>query len=109
MRRILFVLLLLVVMPLQSVWASAADHCLQSSLQHDRLVATLAVDADGSAACTAHCAACHAGCLAAPLPSTHDARGVCASPFPTGLDAHFESHIPTGPERPDRSDLLLAA
>jgi hypothetical protein len=108
MRRFLLVLLL-VVMPLQSTWASTAEHCLAPSLEHDRPFAVRAVDADDPAACPAHCAACHAGCVATPVPPAHHQRGVCAGPLPKGHDAQFESHVPTGPERPDRGDLLVAA
>ncbi|WP_417068475.1 hypothetical protein [Niveibacterium terrae] len=117
MRRVLFALLL-VILPLQSVWAATAGYCLheQKAASHighhahkhpqtkaerggeAKSVSSPGVDTD--------CATCHLG--ATPLllgPSVPPQPSRSARPRFVYLKANL-SHIPPRPERPDR---LLAS
>ena len=117
-RRLLIALLFLV--PFQLIWATAAPYCgHESSAEaskhfghhpHKHLAGAepapglddkAGVDAQG--AYHANCESCHLGCsmtVAASVIVTDTTPGRVALRW--GLDS-FSSHVPSGPERPDRS------
>ena len=117
MRRWLLILLLLVV-PFQMVWAAAAPYCAHETdtgskkhfghheHRHHAGDTTASAADDNSPAPGAHhadCESCHLGC-SAPIVVPAAAAG----PQPLGVmlvfdDPCYASHIPSGPERPDRS------
>ena len=116
--RYWLIVLLLAVVPLQLAWAGAAVYCGHESAvaaaqhvgHHEHVHepgkgtdGASADDADMSSAFDADCETCHFGAsvtltmapLGAPIvPST----GLLGASSP-----HYLSHIPAGPERPDRS------
>ena len=123
MRRWLFVLLLLV-LPLQAVWASAAPYCAHETStsakrhfghhehQHQTGGETSQAfddNPEGPGAYHADCETCHLGCSATlPAPTA----AVEALPHGAVLAFHhpcYASHVPSGPERPDRSASAPAA
>ena len=117
------IVLLLAVVPLQLAWAGAAVYCGHESVvagakhvghhEHahqpsDDGASTPVEDADVSSTFHADCETCHFGVSAtltmAPL-------GTAILPSTGLLDAlspRYLSHIPAGPERPDRSPLPLS-
>ena len=114
MRRWLVVLMLLV-LPVQFVWAAAMPYCAHEAAasaskhpghhQHVHQGGNDAANAgdDGGSAGANHtdCASCHAGAAATlPLPvaglSSAPRDGVGEQPPP-----RYRSHTPSGPERPD--------
>jgi hypothetical protein len=123
MRRWLF-LVLLCVMPFQLVWASVAPYCAHETgsaarkhfghheHQHQaggELTMGLDIQEDGSAAYHADCESCHLGCS---VTLTTPAIAITASPHDALLGSHgprYTSHVPSGPERPDRIELTPAA
>lgn len=123
MRRWLFVLLLCV-MPIQLVWASVAPYCAHETgsaarkhfghheHQHQaggELAMGLDDKGAGSAAYHADCGSCHLGCSVT-LPASVIA--ITASPHGAIPSCHgpcYTSHIPSGPDRPDRIELTAAA
>jgi hypothetical protein len=115
MRRWLFVLLLLI-MPLQMVWAAASSSCSHETepaktqhFGHHAHAHMSGADApqaadDDEAPGMVHpdCESCHLGC-AVTIPRSDVVLAVMPSGI--GLSDHrslFESHVPFGPERPDR-------
>jgi hypothetical protein len=123
MRQWLFVLLLLV-LPLQTVWASAAPYCAHETGtaasnhfgHHDHqhqgggdAGASLDDNPDGPGLFHADCATCHLGCSAS-LPPSADA----VEPIAHRADLSFKhpghaSHVPSAPDRPDRIAAACAA
>jgi hypothetical protein len=121
MRHWLIVLLLAVV-PLQLAWAGAAVYCGHESAvaaaqhvghhEHVHQPSTVsdsapADDADMSSAFHADCETCHFGVSAtltmAPLrTAVQPSAGLLGASLP-----RYSSHIPAGPERPDRPLLPL--
>lgn len=114
MRRILFALLLLI-LPLQSVWAATAGYCLHESKaashmgHHAHKHPQAKAERGGEAKSTSpsgidtDCATCHLG--ATPLllgTSVPPLLSRSAPPRFVYFRANL-SHIPPGPERPDRS------
>jgi len=121
MRRWVFALLLLV-LPFQMVWASAAPYCAHetnSAAKHfghheHRHQAggevTPAPDGNGSGSGLYHadCGTCHLGCaatLSAPIPA---AALLLPETPPIASLSSYTSYVPSGPERPDRSDISAA-
>lgn len=117
MRRWL-TLLLLVVLPLQLSWAAAASSCAHEESgraaqhvghhehEHDEASSAAsgdaATDEGGVLTVDADCAYCHLGC-AKTVATTFVPLRVAASPdVAVQRDALHTSHIPPGPERPDR-------
>lgn len=123
MRRWLFVLFLLV-LPFQIVWASAAPYCAHESNSaaakhfghHEHKhsaggVIKPAVDdsKDGSGLDHVDCESCHLGCsppFSASAPDLgSESLGAAVGPsVPL-----YNSHIPIGPDRPNRVELTVAA
>ncbi|MCW5660079.1 MAG: cobalt-zinc-cadmium resistance protein [Burkholderiaceae bacterium] len=123
MRRWLLIAMLLV-LPIQMVWAAAAPYCAHETKlvgekkhfahhehQHEGTKAGSGTD-DGSDALGAthlDCEACHLG-AAATLPCSEVSVGDLPlavaphHPFP-----HYRSHTPPGPERPNIAEASLAA
>ncbi len=122
MRRCVFALLLLV-LPFQLVWASAAPYCAHetntSASKHfghhehrhqagGEITPSLDDNGTGSGTYHADCGTCHLGCaaaLSAPIPSS--ALLLPVAPPIAGASS-YTSHVPSGPERPDRSDVCAA-
>lgn len=124
MRRWVFAFLLLVV-PFQLVWGAATPYCAHEATvtakkhfghhehQHQGGAAAAAsADADVGEATGAHhadCESCHLACTAfMPAP------GPAVLALPAGRavsqrDPRYESHIPPGPQRPDRAKPTPAA
>jgi len=121
MRRWLTILLLLI-MPAQLVWAAAAPYCGHETTvagkkhfghhehrhQADGQVTPASGDTNTGGADHADCDACHpAVSIALPLPLT-----AFAPPTPLMPDGppepRYLSHVPSGPERPDRAELAAA-
>jgi hypothetical protein len=124
MRRWLM-FLLLVAMPFQIVWAGAAQYCSHETEaavkkhvghhEHRHEVspdAGLSVDVDAATDAAAtydpDCGTCHLG---ASVSLTASALVVIAMPTASRRGVppqRFLSHVPGGPERPDRADLAAA-
>lgn len=123
MRRWLFILLLLV-LPFQMAWASASPYCAHevdiSASKHfghhehkhaaDGEI-TLAMDGieDASGAYHADCESCHLGCSAAFSSYSRLIGSLPHGGAPSVCMPSYASHIPAGPERPDRSEPAPAA
>lgn len=122
MRRWVFAFLLLVV-PFQMVWGSAAPYCAHEAgasakkhfghheHQHQAGDIVTAIDngADSTGAFHADCESCHLGC-AALMPSPSAA--VAALPLGNTIarpEPRYASPIPAGPHRPDRAAPAPAA
>lgn len=122
MRRWLIVLVLFV-MPFQMVWAAAAPYCAHEAAAADAAHfghhehrhhggAKAAAAADEAATpfgADADCGACQFGASVS-LPAA--ALVVAVLPHPPVSRARpprYDSHVPAGPERPDRSVLAAAA
>lgn len=125
MRRWVFALLL-VVLPFQLVWGAAAPYCtheasIDASAQAGRHFGhhehrhqsgdeiTPAWDEGSAGAYHADCGSCHLGCSAAPPIPCVTIGKLPHAAVATGLARKFASHIPAGPERPDRIELPAAA
>lgn len=123
MRRWLFVLFLFV-LPFQFVWASAAPYCAHESYSsaakhfghHEHKHAAggeikPAGDENNDSAGLDHvdCESCHLGCsppFSALAPAMgSELRGASLGP----RISRYISHIPTGPDRPNRVNLTAAA
>lgn len=124
MRRWLLIVLLLV-LPLQFAWAAGAPYCAHETApaaakhfgHHEHLHqgggdAALADDDGGNEGLGtyhADCEACHLGASATlPSPTVH----IAAMPSGAVLAAAqlpYRSHVPSGPERPDRAQAIPAA
>jgi hypothetical protein len=123
MRRWVFAFLLFVV-PFQLVWGAAAPYCAHESSasakkhfgHHEHKhqsgsQTTPAADGpnDGTGINHVDCESCHLGCsvaLHAAAPEIH------AQPPAVDLSYQspsYTSHVPSGPQRPDRADLTPAA
>ncbi|WP_428418617.1 hypothetical protein [Methylibium sp.] len=117
MRRWLFAFLLLVV-PFQLVWGSAATYCAHeagvSAKKHlghhehkhqggsEVVAATDDADGDASGAFHLDCGSCHLSCPAF-LPA--GTLAVAALPNSSAIgptEPRYDSHVPSGPHRPDR-------
>ena len=122
MRRWLL-MLLLCMLPVQLVWAAGAPYCAHerdsAAKQHfghhehqHKSGANAALDeTDARVGGAQHldCEACHFGCSMT-LPSAEMVIGtVPALPASTQADPPDTSHIPSGPERPDRAERTAAA
>ena len=123
MHRWLLAILLLVV-PFQLVWASAAPYCAHESGVSARKhfghhehkhqaggeVVSATDDADDSTgAFHADCESCHLG-YSAFMPAATPAVGALPRGDTTGdPEPRYESHIPAGPHRPDRAHPAPAA
>ncbi|QSI78186.1 hypothetical protein [Niveibacterium microcysteis] len=116
MRRLVFVLLL-VFLPLQSVWGAAASYCRHETgsaakhfghheHQHQQGQADRSADAKSGVKLSGSgdfdCATCH---LTTPTLTADLVVGVVPTDAPPQFIYHRSdlSHIPAGPERPDRA------
>ena len=114
--RIRLIFLLLLILPIQFAWASATSYCRHETGQatkhfghheHQHHHAqdgasedTKAVPATGA---DTDCGMCQLG-VAQPIPATPPNIAVTGTESPRFLyGARFDSHIPRGPERPDRT------
>jgi hypothetical protein len=115
---------LLLVVPFQLVWGSAAPYCAHEASasakkhfghhehKHDvdgEIVSAFDDSGDAEGAFHADCESCHLGCSAV-IPST--APAVEAPPHASASshrEPRYDSHIPAGPQRPDRADGTPAA
>ena len=121
MRRWVFALLLFV-LPFQMVWASAAPYCAHETNasaskhfgHHEHRhqaggeTSPATDDGAGSGAYHADCATCHLGCaatLSAPMPA---ATLLLPGAPPIARASSYTSHVPSGPDRPDRSGVFAA-
>lgn len=124
MRRCALLLLMLV-LPVQLIWAAAAPYCGHETgrtpdkhfghHEHRHQVAGEGVQQahDDSSALggSSHldCESCHLGCsVTLPTPSMQ-INELLPQALLVPDDAKFASHIPFGPERPDRADHTPAA
>jgi hypothetical protein len=120
MRRWLMVFLLLVV-PAQLIWAAAAPYCGHETSaagqrhfghhEHRHQGDSGAATEDGAPADLSHtdCAVCHLGASAA-LPAPDLVLGMPPLlPRNEAAPLRYSSHIPHGPERPDRADATATA
>lgn len=121
MRRWVFALLLFV-LPFQIVWASAAPYCGHETStsaskhfghhEHRHQAGgeiTPALD-DGAGSGTYHadCGTCHLGCAAtlpAPIPVV---TLLLPGAPPANAASSYTSHVPSGPERPERAGVFAA-
>lgn len=115
MRRVLL-LILLTILPLQFAWAAATAYCQHESgeatkhfghHEHQHRAAADAAAKDtkvsSSALADTDCGTCHLT-AAQPIPSAISRlEALAADPPRFGYRASYDSFIPTGPERPDRS------
>lgn len=125
MRRWVFAFLLLV-LPFQMVWGVAAPYCAHEATteagahggkhfgHHEHKhqgggEITLSLDDGGSGAYHADCESCHLGCSATPPIPDLSIGKMPQGTLVASLSRAFTSHIPSGPERPDRSELTAAA
>lgn len=123
MRRWLFVFLLLMV-PFQLVWASAAPYCAHEAgasakkhLGHHEHkhpasgeIVSAADDADDTTdAYHADCESCHLCCSAFMPAVTSVVETLPHGSAMTHRDPRYDSHIPAGPLRPDRAHPAPAA
>jgi hypothetical protein len=115
---------LLFVVPFQMVWASVVPYCAHETniaaekhLGHHEhrhqeggeSTSAMGDQGDDSHTLHADCETCHLGCTVA-LPT----QAVLTNPVPGGAtvgynDHCYTSHVPSGPERPDRSEPNPAA
>lgn len=123
MRRWVFAFLLLVV-PLQMVWGAAAAYCGHETNaeakkhfgHHEHRhqaggAVTPAAEDDGgiSGAYHADCESCHLGsCLSLPVVAIEQ-PAVPHDPVRSDHRPSYTSHVPSGPERPDRIEPTTAA
>lgn len=119
MSRSFVVLLLLCLLPLQFVWAAAAPYCGHEGRapqttqhighhEHQHAGAALAADTgsdDGGALVSYHgdCGSCHLGTGTSLPPAAVALAAGANDRILSDHPARYQSHIPFGPERPDRS------
>lgn len=124
MRR-LCLLLLLFVLPFQSVWGVAVPYCAHETQpsaskhfghhehQHQADDAATAPADDGGAvpggAYDVDCAICHLGSVVTPPPGTLPVATVPPGTYHSETRSGYRSYIPTGLDRPDRAVLSSAA
>lgn len=123
MRRLVLVFLLLVV-PFQLVWASAAPYCAHESgvsakkhfghhehkHQSGGEVVSVADDAnDATRAFHADCESCHLGCSAFMPAATPAVEALPHGDAMRQPEPRYDSHIPASPLRPDRAPATPAA
>ena len=122
MNRLLL-LFLLVLMPLQLVWAAAAPYCAHepSTTQAKHLghhahehesgdaPAVAADDGAAPASIDTDCASCHLASSATLPAATSGFVVLPRGALPGGPARAYRSHVPSGPERPDRFELTAAA
>jgi hypothetical protein len=123
MLRWVFAFLLLVV-PLQMAWGSAAPYCAHEASvstkkhfghhEHDHQAAgeaSLADDdlGDEGGAYHADCENCHLGCSAVLHADVPDVQALPHSGVLSYRGPSFTSHVPSGPHRPDRARPTPAA
>lgn len=123
MRRWLIVLVLFVI-PFQMVWAAAAPYCAHEAAsagaahfghhEHRHHGGAKAAPAAADEAATpfgadADCGACQFGASVS-LPTAAIVVAVLPHPpLPRARPPRYDSHVPAGPERPDRHVLAAAA
>ncbi|MCD6672684.1 MAG: hypothetical protein LT106_07500 [Burkholderiaceae bacterium] len=122
MRRWMFAMLLLV-LPFQMIWAAAAPYCAHetntSASKHfghhehrhqagGEITPALGDDGNGSGTYHADCATCHLGCAATLSALIPTAALLLPAASPVAGASSYTSHVPSGPERPDRSDVCAA-
>jgi hypothetical protein len=123
MRRWVFAFLLLVV-PFQLVWGSAAPYCGHEAStsatkhfghhEHQHQSGsdfTPAADdqSDRTGAHHADCESCHLGCSAVLHAGAPDIHALPHAGLLSHRGPSFTSHVPSGPHRPDRADPAPAA
>lgn len=123
MSRWLLVFLLLVV-PFQLVWASAAPYCAHESgvsakkhfghhehthLASDEIASSTDDTGNATGAHHADCESCHLGCSAFMPAVTYAVEALPHGSAMTHRDPCYDSHIPAGPHSPDRADPAPAA
>ncbi|MBA4178702.1 MAG: cobalt-zinc-cadmium resistance protein [Leptothrix sp. (in: Bacteria)] len=121
----MFVFLLLVV-PFQLTWGSAAPYCAHETgvpakkhfghHEHKHQAGGEVVsptddaaDDDDSGAFHAECASCHLGCPAFMPVATPAVQALPDGNTVVHPEPRYDSHIPTGPQRPDRAHPAPAA
>jgi len=114
-RRVIFILLL-AILPVQFTWAAATAYCRHESGQaskhfgHHEHQHRAAADSESkgskaaaSSVADSDCSTCQLS-AAQPIPSaTTDIPAASAEPPRFAWSARYDSYIPGGPERPDRS------
>lgn len=115
---------LLAVLPFQLVWGSAAPFCAHESSaaakkhfgHHEHkhraggeIVSATDDAADATGAFHADCESCHLGCSAFMPAVTSAIETLPHGSAMTHRDPRYDSHIPAGPQRPDRADPAPAA
>ena len=123
MHRWILVFMLLVV-PFQLVWASAAPYCAHESgvsvdkhfghHQHthvagDEFVSSTDDTGNAAGAHQADCESCHLGSSAFMPSVTAAAETLSHANATTHRDPRYDSHIPASPQRPDRAYSAPAA
>lgn len=122
MRRLVFAFLLLVV-PFQLVWGSAAPYCAHEASvaakkhfghhEHKHVaggeVVSASDDANMPGGYHADCEACHLGCTAFMPAMTPAVEPTSHGDALSHREPRYDSHIPAGPQRPDRADHPPAA
>ncbi|MGH6625632.1 MAG: hypothetical protein ACRECD_03645 [Burkholderiaceae bacterium] len=123
MRRWFFAFLLFVV-PFQIVWGAAAPYCAHDSTavakkhfghhehrhQADGQVASAEGDsADASGTYHADCESCHLGTSVTLPPHTLSIPAMALGAIQGCHPPCYTSHVPSGPERPDRAIIAAAA
>ena len=116
MRRWVFAFLLLVV-PFQLVWGSAAPYCAHeasvSAKKHfghhehkhqagGEVTPTSDNQGDGAGAYHADCESCHLGCSAAVQANVPGIQALPQARAPGCREPRFTSYVPSAPQRPDR-------
>ena len=113
--RKFFLLVLLVILPVQLVWSASAGYCRHETgearkhfghHEHQHSTAQEGASKDGkvlpSLGADSDCGVCQLS-AAQPVPSTKaDTAVISTEPPRLAYGARYESYIPSGPERPDR-------
>lgn len=123
MRRWVFAFLLLVV-PFQLVWGAAAPYCAHeasvSAKKHfghhehkhqagGEILSAADGAGDNAGAFHADCESCHLGCSAFMPVVTSAIAALPLGSASSHPEPRYDSHIPAGPQRPDRADPAPAA
>ena len=115
MRRWLVVVFMLLVLPVQFVWAAAAPYCAHEAASvaskhpgHHQHVhqgsgdaAKAGDDGAGSGLNHSDCASCHAGASATLPLSAAELAAAPRDELREHASPRYRSHTPSGPERPD--------
>ena len=110
---------LMALLPFQWVWAAAASVCTHEPTvsvrhfghhTHKHVVAKVNANADADQGVLGvdhtDCEVCHLGAAKACASATWQAVAECAPERSSAAPCAYDSHVPSGPERPDRSATL---